>query len=295
MSIEQHYVAAFGQNLMHVPQERRARLLDTVDSDINFTEKGEFFTDEQLGESEPEDVQERFGDSPTGQVNRERRGAFFQGFHDGKMLDTADVARQLVDPANPIVQAMQFGMQRKRNRAIMDGLLGAARQGKQLENSVALPNSQIINTTGGLTIAKLRAASLLLDESEVDAEEGANERYWIGAAADKDSLLATTEVTSTDYNTVKALVDGKVDTYMGFKFVWFASKHIARTSTNRRRNIAYIKRAGVYRARPLVGGPNGNVKIAERADKQFNWYAYYKSEHGFMRRFDSGVVEVQNG
>jgi hypothetical protein len=31
-------------------------------------------------------------------------------------------------------------------------------------------------------------------------------------------LLRTTEITSADYNSVKALVDGSVNTFMGFKF-----------------------------------------------------------------------------
>jgi hypothetical protein len=34
-----------------------------------------------------------------------------------------------------------------------------------------------------------------------------------------DSLLAETSVTSADFNTVKALVQGEVNTFLGFRFV----------------------------------------------------------------------------
>ena len=39
------------------------------------------------------------------------------------------------------------------------------------------------------------------------------------SAAQTDDLLGETEVTSSDYAGVKALVNGEVDTFMGFKFV----------------------------------------------------------------------------
>ena len=34
-----------------------------------------------------------------------------------------------------------------------------------------------------------------------------------------EALLGDTSVTSSDFNTVKALVQGDVDTFMGFKFI----------------------------------------------------------------------------
>jgi hypothetical protein len=37
-------------------------------------------------------------------------------------------------------------------------------------------------------------------------------------------LLRTTEVTSADYNTIKALVDGNINTFMGFTFKRISNK-----------------------------------------------------------------------
>jgi hypothetical protein len=67
----------------------------------------------------------------------------------------------------------------------------------------------------GLTIGKLRQAQYILDTAEVDEEDT---RTCFFSAKQRQDLLRTTEVTSSDYATVKALVEGRVDSFMGFKF-----------------------------------------------------------------------------
>jgi hypothetical protein len=44
-------------------------------------------------------------------------------------------------------------------------------------------------------------------------------------------LLGTTQVTSSDFNTVKALVQGSVDSFMGFKFI--SSNRLPHNGTSR--------------------------------------------------------------
>jgi hypothetical protein len=291
LTIERHHVVAFGRNLMMAPQGKRFRLEACVDADMNFTEPGEYFTDEQLGVSNPAPIADRFGDSPSKTVGRVRRGAFFGPEEDGNFLDNVDKARQLVDPANPIVEAMRMGVKRRRDDVILAGLVAASREGNTLETTTAFPAGQVVAVGGiGLTIAKLRSAAALLDNGETDdGGDDAVGRFWVGGVTDKMSLLATTEVTSQDYNTVKALVDGKIDTFMGFQFKWFPDARIPRNGVNRR-NICWTKPSAVYRARPIVGGENAN--IWQRPDKKGAWYAYLSFDHAFMRRFDAGVVAV---
>lgn len=67
----------------------------------------------------------------------------------------------------------------------------------------------------GMTIGKLRRAKFLMDEDEVP-KDGRN--IVMGAQQIQD-LLRTTEVTNIDYNTVKALAEGRIDTFLGFKFI----------------------------------------------------------------------------
>ncbi|HUO22699.1 MAG TPA: phage capsid protein, partial [Caulobacteraceae bacterium] len=109
----------------------------------------------------------------------------------------------------------------------------------------------------------------------------------------KEDLLRRTPVTSRYYNNVQALVEGKVDSFMGFKFIWFPSKYIPSAGLGHdgasaiRQNIAYIKDAIVYRGRPIT-----DARIAIRHDRSDTPQAFYKTEHGAVRRYDSAVVEV---
>ena len=77
----------------------------------------------------------------------------------------------------------------------------------------------VATTVGGagtnLNIEKLIEAKKLLDQNNVPAEG----RVMIIHANNLAGLLGETEVQSSDFNTIKALVQGAVDTYLGFKFI----------------------------------------------------------------------------
>lgn len=88
----------------------------------------------------------------------------------------------------------------------------------------------------GLTLAKIARAKKLLDEQEV--EDG--ERYFVHSAQQLQDMLLIDKMTSEDYASVKALVDGKVDRFLGFKFI--RSERLTRnTSTDVRTCFAWHK------------------------------------------------------
>ena len=84
---------------------------------------------------------------------------------------------------------------------------------------VAIGNIVTAGATG-LDIPKLTELAQLMDDLEVPEED----RYFVGSTMAKRQLLNSTEVTSADYNSVKALVNGKVDTFMGFTFKWIGKR-----------------------------------------------------------------------
>ena len=69
--------------------------------------------------------------------------------------------------------------------------------------------------TTGLTVAKLIAAKIALDKKGVPTSD----RVCVLTPHQIGDLLNTTKVTDVDYNTVKTLVNGEVDTFLGFKFI----------------------------------------------------------------------------
>ncbi len=79
--------------------------------------------------------------------------------------------------------------------------------------------STVATTVGGsgsnMNVAKLRAAAKALNEKNVPSEN----RYVLMHASQLDSLLSETEVTSSDFAAVKSLVQGEVNTFLGFTFI----------------------------------------------------------------------------
>jgi hypothetical protein len=77
----------------------------------------------------------------------------------------------------------------------------------------------VANSIGGagtnMNVAKLREAKRLLDGKNVPPDG----RTLVMHAASMAGLLSDTTATSSDYASVKALVNGEINSYMGFKFI----------------------------------------------------------------------------
>ena len=127
------------------------------------------------------------------------------------------------------------------------------------------------------------------------------------AAEQADDLLGSTSVTSSDFNSVKALVDGEVDTFMGFKFVEtellpFNAAAVTFDLTNGkvqagagtvvlgegRRCIAFTAKRGLLaaKAREVKG------KITERPDKHYANQVYAALSFGGTRMEEEQVMEI---
>jgi hypothetical protein len=74
------------------------------------------------------------------------------------------------------------------------------------------------SASAALTVDVLIKAKVALDDNSVPSDG----RTFIHSAGQLGDLLNTTEVTSSDYNSVKALVNGSVNTFLGFRFICIA-------------------------------------------------------------------------
>lgn len=293
-TLESHYTDAFEANLGHVPQAKGGRLVALVDSNTNFTKPGDMFNADDIGTSEPTEVVERFEPSPDGVVAKKRRVGFFTPYKDGKWLDDIDTAKSLSDPSNATMQAMMFGHERHRDRKILEALDAPAREGRTGETTVAFPAAQSIAvdswvgkrkgdaSTGDapLTFAKINHAKKKLDQSEIEGR-----RIWVTNAQGISDLLTDPTITDRETAAVQALMNGEVENFMGFTFV--KTELLPLHAAGVRKNFAFVQPAIMYRGRKLT-----EARITQRADRSFNWYAFYKGTHGALRRFDQAVVRV---
>ena len=98
-------------------------------------------------------------------------------------------------------------------------------------------------------------------------------------------MLATTEVTSSDYNTVKALATGTLDSFLGFKFI--VSNRLLLANTDDR--LVYAFSADAIK---LAIGKDVTARIDERADKSYATQVYYSMAIGATRMEEKKVVEI---
>lgn len=106
-----------------------------------------------------------------------------------------------------LVQAVGKSIGRRMDQVTLDALTAASGTGT-VANSLGGANTD-------LNIEKLRETKRIMDAANVDPDG----RTFIMHANNLEALLGDTEVTSSDFASIKALVNGEVNSYMGFNFV----------------------------------------------------------------------------
>ena len=99
-----------------------------------------------------------------------------------------------------------------------------------------------------------------------------------------EALLGSTTVTSSDFNTVKALVQGEIDTFMGFRFI--VSNRLSKTG-DIRSCFAWAE-DGLA----LAVGKDIMARIDERSDKGYATQVYYCMSIGATRMEEEKVVQI---
>jgi hypothetical protein len=121
--------------------------------------------------------------------------------------DIFNQAKVNFDERSELVQVVSKAIGRRSDQLIIDALANSS-------TSLTVANS-IGGSTTNLNVAKLREAQRLMNAGNVPMED----RFIVIHASNLSNLLSETAVTSSDFNTVKALVQGELDTFLGFKFI----------------------------------------------------------------------------
>lgn len=275
------FVEQYKSNVLDLVQQKgsRLRMAVMVDGDINGKRK---FT-EQVGTTEAIKRTTRHGDSPLVNTPHLRRALTLSDYEWGDLIDDSDKIRLLISPDSAYARNAAWAMGRAMDDEIIAASLGTAFTGVDGTTGVALPAGQKIAAAAtGLTIDKLRSTKELLDSNEVAPDE---EKFISCSAKQITDLLGSTEVTSSDFNSVKALVQGDVDTFMGFKFI--RSERLTTDGNGDRQCIAWAK-SGIE----LGIGADVKTFVAPRADKSFSDYVYLSMSIGATRLEEEKVVEI---
>jgi hypothetical protein len=260
-----HYQTDFGDNWEHLVQQKESRLENKV---RRVTVKGKDRTFSQIGKSKMRLITTRNGKTVPSDTPMAKRWLRPRGYDEVTFIDQFDQVAlgELPTPESEHVESHARAAKRTMDEVIIEALQGTAYIGVDGTTAVDVPAGQKVAvnyvTSGsavnsGLTLGKLTRAQYILNRAEVEAEG----RYLVHSAKQLNDLLDNVvEVKSSDYNNVKALVDGAVNKFMGFEFVMTELLTLD-AGTDIRTCIAYQK-DGIA----LGIGMEKTVKIDIRAD-----------------------------
>lgn len=290
LQIPQHYTTQFDQNWRHLVQQKNSRLREYVTLD-SITGKEKSYN--QLSEAAMQLITSRSGETRITDQALAKRWIRPKAYDTAKLFDEFDeqLLGEVVLPTSPVVQSHAAAYARTADQVIIDALGGNAFTGESGVTATALPATQKVAVNivdsgspanSGLNISKLRRAKFILDSNEVDEEE---ERIIVVSAKQLEDLLATTAVTSVDYNSVKALVDGSINTFMGFKFRRSQLLPL-NASTDVRSVYAYVKSGVVLAERGL------KTHMDVRTDLSHSLQIRSVASLGATRMEEKKVVEI---
>ncbi len=268
----------FSSNVYLLSQQKGSKLRGAVREESVTGEKAFF---DQIGKTAAIAKTTRHGDTPLVETPHSRRMVTMTTYEWADLVDDSDKVKMLIDPTSSYAQAAAYAMGRAIDDEIITAATGTAKTGKAGSTSTSmLAANQIANGGTNMTIAKLLDAKKIMDEADVDPDN----RHIVVSPAAIESLLNTTEVKSSDFNTVKALAQGSLDSYLGYRF--HTSTRLA-LSGNIRTCFAFQGDALM-----LAVGKDVTARIDERSDKSYSTQVYYCMSVGSTRMEEEKVVQI---
>ncbi len=306
--IEQWRVQQYTANVYHLSQQKGSRIGPVVRSEV-FKGKAEFF--DRLALSTAQLKQGRNSPTPNLDIAHSRRMVTTSMWEWATLVDRKDKLQNIHDPENQYSMSAMNALGRSMDDTLITAALGNASTLEGGTGSQALGVAQnVCAVAGGLAsrmnIQALLKAKLLYDQNEVDAAN----RYFVHTGGMLEAMLEQTQVTSADYNSVRALVKGELDTYLGFKFIHSerlplfsatgssAATFDSGTGLNGGNNAitpgATTVAGFTFVADGLLLGKNEEAigRIDERPDYSYSHQVYCSMDFGAVRMEEQKVVQI---
>ena len=219
----------YKDNVIHLAQQKGSRLRDCVLNQPDIVGLNYYF--ERIGATGVIMKVSRHSPTPLISTPHSRRRVSMNTTQWSDLIDNDDKLKLLIEPESQYVIAGKNAMGRATDDFIIDGALQLAFTGTDGQTSVAFPSSQIVadssisnlsavdtgsNDAGQMSPQRLLAMKVIFDQADVDPDE---ERYIAVSPIAIQTMLSHAVTNSADYNTIKALAEGAVDTFVGFKFI----------------------------------------------------------------------------
>jgi hypothetical protein len=281
--IVEHRIIAFRDGIAHLAEQQMSRLGPKVDNDMDA--HGKRMTYDQVGQTEMMEIVGRHSDTKYRDIPHTRRNVIPKAFQTADLVDEEDIDEVMTDPTNAYSTAMARAAGRNRDVQIRDAFFATAITGESGGDTEVFPAAFVISTAGGPTNDKILNAKEILDQAENDemiprhAAQGSNQfrKMLSGAGAD---------INSDDYNVIKSLVRGNVDTWIGFIFTRYENLNKVTVDRHCPYWVETSMKLAVWR------NPVGRVSVLP--EKNYSSQVYYKEKLGATRMDATGVVNMHN-
>lgn len=186
--------------------------------------------------------------------------------------DVFDAAEVNFDERQELATTIAGALGRRLDQLIIDAL------------AAATPAGTIAAGATGLTLTKLIQASKYLNDKGVPSAG----RHFAVSAAGLEDMLGDATITSVDYNNIKALMMGDINTFMGFQF------HVVETRTEGGLPLVGTDREGFAWHESAVGLAIGmDIKTdVNYVPQKTSWLANGMMKAGSVARDGDGIVSI---
>ncbi|AGH15988.1 major head protein [Dunaliella viridis virus SI2] len=209
VSLDQAAIASFDAMVKHAYQER-GKLRGTVRLKTGVVGSTHRFPKLSAGVATPRVPQT---DVVPMNLSHTNATVTLEDWNAAEYTDVFDQQKVNFSEREELAMSIAAAIQRREDQMIIDALEATA--------TTLTVASSVGGANTDLNVAKLRRASRLLgDNAALDGETVT----YVGSYIGRESLLAEEQTTSSDYNTIKALVNGEINSFMGMDFKWIASR-----------------------------------------------------------------------
>ena len=220
-----------------------------------------------------------------------------------KVLDKEDLDRMLPDPRSPVAMNQVRSLGRQKDDLLIAAALGSASIGKAGGSSVdfkdestsingdgtvtTLGTLAAVTTIADISLEKILTMMRLFNEEDVDPDIP---KHWAITPKAIEDMLNIEELTSADYNTLKALQQGNFEeTFAGFNFFWCNRLTTDAVTETAYRSFAWAQDGLILAS---IGDISTRIEEAERLD--FAWVLFSKMDLGAVRMEGVKIHECLN-
>jgi hypothetical protein len=297
VTIDYAFVVAVDRNVLNLAQVTESAFRGAVRTK---PVTGKAWDANRLGLIEMVQNTSRHQDTPIANPEHTKRRGQILDYSIGVLVDEEDELKTLISPQSEYARELAYALNRRFDRTVIDAFyanaISVAPSGStETETATAnlssftgfdgtaAVNHVIANASTGLTVAKVRQVKRLLDLQQCP-QSG---RHFVTSSYGLEDLLADPQVTSSDFNTLRTLEAGTLNSrWMGFQ--WHFSDLLPLETTNIQYNFAW------HESVIEVGeGSIRELSVDKRTDKNNAMQVLAKASQGGIRKMENWVVDCR--